>query len=48
VANPVVGYLQRRDKAPAAFANQVMLTGISGTAVKPGKPAVNNNANSGD
>jgi SAM-dependent methyltransferase len=37
LANPVVGYLQRRDKAPAMSADQVMMTGISGTAVKPAK-----------
>jgi len=36
LANPVVGYLQRRDKVPSVFADQVMLTGISGTALKPG------------
>jgi len=35
LASPLIGYFQQRDKAPSVFADQIMLTGISGTAVKP-------------
>jgi SAM-dependent methyltransferase len=35
LALPVVRYLQKKDKPPPVFADQQMITGISGTARKP-------------
>ena len=39
IAMPVVRYLAERDRPPQVFGEVTMLTGISGTAVKPASAA---------